>query len=179
MADINLLPQEEKAAETFDLFRRRLTLASVLILFGTAVFTLVTLTMFTSFKSRRSGLIERVDEGSRQVNNLKANEELAVVVKKKAAAASVIIGSRTDTPTIFDKFAQLIPQGVYFTDLRFSEGKLVMSGKAKSTADISGFIGAVTSASGAEVVSNVTVDSLSADEQGVYSFVMSAELATR
>lgn len=176
MADINLIPQEERTNARVETLQKKLQLSSVGFLIFTAVLTILTLSLFAMFASRRSQLVAQVEEASAQINKLKAQEELIVVVKDKASAADKIISSRVDFPRAFDKFAALIPQGIYFTDIRVATGKIVMSGKAKTSADVAGLASSLVSASGTEIVSDVSIDSLSSDDNGIYSFVVSGKL---
>ena len=176
MAEINLLPVEEKEAERFKLLQKRLTVASVVFLVVTAILTLATLFFFTSVSKTRQNLNERVEETSTKINSLKSTEELIVVIKKKAQAADKILNLRTDYPEVFERLSQLIPQGVYFTDLKVSADKMIFSGRAKTSADVAGLVSSLLSAEGSKAVSGVTVDSLISDEKGVYSFVITTQL---
>ena len=176
MAEINLLPVEEKEAERFKLLQKRLTVASVVFLVVTAILTLATLIFFTSVSRTRQNLNERVEETSTKINSLKSTEELIVVIKKKAQAADKILNLRTDYPEVFERLSQLIPQGVYFTDLKVSADKMIFSGRAKTSADVAGLVSSLLSAEGSKAVSGVTVDSLISDEKGVYSFVITTQL---
>lgn len=176
MADINLIPQEERTNAKVELLRRKLQFSSIGFLIFTAVLTILTLSLFAMFASKRSALIGEVEDNSAQINKLKAEEELIVVVKDKASAADKIVSSRVDFPKIFDKFSLLLPQDIYFTDVRVATGKVVISGKAKTSADVAGLASSLVSANGAEIVSDVSIDSLSSDNEGIYAFVVSAKL---
>lgn len=177
MAEINLLPVEERAEEQFLLLSKRLTIASAVILILTAIFTLATLAFFTSLASKRSELVKEVEENSVKIENLKANEELIVVVQEKVSAADKILLARTDHGKILEDLADLIPQDVYFTDIRISSDKLMFSGKAKSYADVAGLATSLLSEKGHKIFSGVSVDSLSSDESGEFSFAITTELA--
>lgn len=176
MAEINLIPQEERANERVEHLQKRLQATSIGLLIFTAILTIVTLSLFAMFASARTKLIAEVDDYSSKINQFKTHEELIVVVKDKASAASQLISSRVEFPDVFDKFSQLIPQGIYFTDIRVATGKIVISGRAKTSADVAGLATSLVSASGSEVVSDVSIDSLSSDDKGIYSFVVSAKL---
>src|SRR3990167_9186059 len=119
MADINLLPSEERTAERIDLARKKLLEASI---------------------------------------------------------ADKILSTRSNLPSFFSQLEELVPQSLYFSDLRLSADKVVISGKARSSADMAGFVTGLSSQKGAQIVSNVTIDSLSSDESGAYTFVVSAQL---
>ena len=178
MAEINLVPLEEKAQERVELMQKKLQFASVGILFISAVLTLITLLMFTTSVSRKNDLIAQVEESSSKINQYRSQEELLVVSKDKAAAADTLLLGRTDFNNLFKKMATIIPQGVYFTDMKISDLKVTISGKAKTSADVAGLVSALTSANGAEVITGVTVDSLSSDEFGVYAFVISGKVVS-
>lgn len=177
MADINLLPLEEKATEHAQSTARRLQFTSIAFLVGTAIITIATLIMYASLSSARGGLVNRVEGSSAQINNLKAQEELIVVVKDKAQAAQKLSGSRVDYADFFRNLSGLLPQNVYFTDIRVSSGKIVVSGKAKGSSDVSALSSSLLSAKGSQLVNSVNVDSLSSDETGNYVFVISASLS--
>lgn len=177
MADINLLPVEEKAQESFLQLQKKLSLISAVILGVVAVFTVVTLIFFTSFSRQRAGLIADISASTSKINELKAREELFVVVKSKAQAADSALSSRVDHVKIFEEFSKLVPLGVYFSDIKFGESKINFSGKGRSSADVAGLVSSLLSADGSKIVSGVSVDSLGSDETGVYVFSMSAQLA--
>ncbi len=177
MAEINLLPQEERAYEQFALLQKRLSIGAILLLATTAILTIVMLIIYTSSVSRRSNLVARIETSSKGIEELKANEELIVVVKEKAAAADKILSGRTDHSAVFEKLASLIPTGVYFTDVKFAPEKAAISGKASSSANVAGLISSLLSSEGAKVFSSVTMDSLSSDESGVFNFSMTVTLA--
>lgn len=176
MADINLIPQEERINARTEAVQKRLQLFSIGALVLTAILTVVTLSLFAMFSSKRAELIAMVEDSSASINKLKAQEELIVVVKDKASVADEIIVSRTDYPQLFGKFSALIPQGIYFTDLRISGGKIIISGKAQTSSDVDSLSTSLLSAKGTEVFSDVSIDSLSSDDTGRYVFVLSAKL---
>lgn len=176
MAEINLLPVEEKTAEFINLWQKRLTIVSVIFLVITAVFTIAILIFFTSLAAKRADLNSKIQESSTAINDQKAVEELVVVVKKKVTSAEKVFSERLNYPQIFEKLGPLVPQGVYFSDLKFSGSKMVISGKARGSADIAGLVSSFVSAQGAEIVSNVSVDSLASDDKGSYSFSITTQL---
>lgn len=179
MSDINLIPQEEKESARAQLLQKRLQVASIGFLVLTAVLTILTLSFFAMFASRREKLIAEAEDNSAAINKFKAQEELVVVVKDKVSVANQILASRVEFSKVFEKFSQLVPQGVYFTDIRVAAGKMVISGRAKTSADVASLASSLVSASGSEVVADVSVDSLSSDERGIYMFVISAKLVGR
>ena len=179
MADINLLPAEERNARTFEVAQGKLTLVSAIFLIVTAVFTMGTLGFFVTLTTQRSQLLSQIEEASARINSLKSAEELVVVTKGKVSTASKILSARVNFAGFFEKLAVLVPQGVYFSDVRFTGSRISLVGKAKTSSDISGFVGTLVSPAGSQIVSNVSVDSLSSDESGVYSFSMSAQLAAK
>lgn len=176
MADINLLPQEEKANERYYALVHRLQIASVAVLAIVAVLTVATLILFTTFSRARSNLVAQLEDLSATVNSFKSQEELIVVVKDKVGSAEKLAILRLEYHNFFNKLAQLVPQEIFFTDLRISSGKVVISGRARTSGDMGGFVAILTSAKGTELVSDVSVDTLSSDETGVFSFVMSMKV---
>ena len=178
MADINLLPVEERSARSFEQVQGKLSLISTIFLVVTALFTLGTLGFFITLSSQRSKLLSGIEETSAAINNLKSTEELTVVTKGKVSTASKMLIARTDFASFFEKFSELVPEGVYFSDIRFTGNRISFVGKARTSADVAGLVSAVVSNSGSEIVSGVSVDSLSSDETGAYAFSMTAQLAT-
>ena len=178
MADINLLPQEERVHEQFQLLQKRLSIASISLLAITAILTLLTLVIYTSSVSNRDKLVSQIEASSKRIEALKVSEELIVIVKEKAQAGDKILSNRTNHSAIFEKLAVLIPTGVYFTDIKFTSEKAAISGKASSSANVAGLIASLLSTDGAKIFSSVTMDSLSSDESGVFTFSMTAQLSS-
>lgn len=176
MSDINLIPQDERDSQRNETIQKKLQFASIGFLVVTAVLTVVTLSLFAATSSARSKLVAQQQDASSKINRYKSQEELVVVAKDKAAIADKLVGTRVDFTKFFQKFAPLIPQGVYFTDIRVNNGKVVFSGRAKTSADVAGFVSSLTSNTGREIISDLSVDSLSSDENGNYSFVASAKV---
>lgn len=179
MAEINLLPVEEKDAETFSLLQKRLTVVSVVVLVVAVVLTLGTLIFFTKVASDRTKLNKQIDELTFEINSKKNTEELIVVVKKKASAANNLLLGRVDYTIFFEDLSQLVPAGVYFSDLKISGKKITLNGKAKTSAELAGLISEMVSERGTAVVSNLKIDSLSSDENRTYAFSLSMEIANK
>ncbi len=176
MPDINLLPVEEKGAEKTEGIRKKLSIFSAFILVLVAAFGVVTLVMYTSLASGRQRIESRIDSSTSEINALKDTEAMIVVTKDKASVAEKIISGRSDQVNVFNKFAQLVPQNVYFSDIKFTGLKATFSGKAKTSADVAGFISSLASDVGSKIISNVNIDSLSSDQEGVYTFSISGQL---
>lgn len=179
MADINLLPAEERKARSFEAWRSRLTIIAVVVLVATTLFTVATLGLFISLAQERSKLVSQVEEASAKINSLKTTEELITVVKTKVTAASGVLAKRIDYPSFFRGLAGLVPVNVYFSDMRFVGDKLVIVGRAKTSSDMAGLVSSLVSAKGAELLTGVSIDSLSTDDQGIYGFVISTQLLTK
>jgi Tfp pilus assembly protein PilN len=179
MADINLLPVEDKGTEATEGIRKKLSVISVVVLVVTAVFGVVTLVMFTSIASQRQKIQNRIDENTSQINSLKDTEAMIVLTKDKASVADKVLSGRADQVNVFNKFAQLVPENVYFTDIKFIGSKANFSGKAKSSADVAGFISSLASDKGSEIIANVNIDTLGSDQEGVYTFNISGQLTTK
>ena len=174
MAEINLIPQEARKSEEFEKLKGKLTVISIVILIITAVGSIVTLAFFAYLVSQRDSLITRVQEASTTVNSYKESEELIVVAKDKTSIASKILDGRLDQVKIFTTLAQIIPKNVYFTDIKITSKDTQINGRAGTSADIAGLISALTSSEGANIVSNVSINSLVSDETGAYTFALSA-----
>lgn len=177
MPDINLVPTQERSTERFESFKKRLSVVSVILLVLTASITLGVLVFFTSQVSKRTQLFATVEDSAQTINNHKSTEELLVVAKDKVGIAEQIFAQRTDYYQTFNGFAKLVPQGVYFTDIKFPQDKIIMNGKAKSSAEVAGLVSSLLSADGSKIISNVTIDSLTADETGTYTFSIAARSA--
>ncbi|HLA04283.1 MAG TPA: PilN domain-containing protein [Patescibacteria group bacterium] len=175
MPDINLVPVQERVTERFESLKKRLSVGSAILLVLTAVFTLGVLVFFTTQVSGRSQLLAQVEDNAQVINSYKSTEELLVVAKDKSSLAEKVLAQRTDYYQTFNGFAKLVPQGVYFTDIKFAAGKIVMNGKAKSSAEIAGLVSSLLTPEGSKIVSNVTIDTLTADETGVYTFSIAAQ----
>lgn len=176
MADINLLPTQERESAKEEALKKKLQFSSVAVLVIVAILTIATLGVFMVFASENSNLVAQVEQESARVNQLKAQEELLVVVKDKTSTGSTILSQREDFPDFFEKLGNLVPQDLYFTDMKTAEGELIISGKARTSADVAGFVNSLVGVQGAEIVSNISVDSLTSDDTGVYSFVVSGLL---
>ena len=177
MPDINLVPQEAKTTERFESLKKRLSVASVVLLVLTAVFTLGVLVFFTTQVSKRTKLFGNVEESAQAINSYKSKEEFLVVAKDKVGFAEQVLGQRVEYHQTFADFAKLVPKGVYFTDIKFTQGKIITNGKAKTLAEVAGLVSSLLSPEGSKIVSNVTIDTLAADETGTYTFSMQIQSA--
>lgn len=179
MPDINLLPEEERSAESFDNVRRKLLMGSIGALVVTGVLTLGLLIYYTAVNSKKAELITKVEASTQTIESLKANEELVVVTKGKTSEAIEILNARLDLYDFFTAFSELVPQNLNFSDLKISDGKLIASGKAGNSGAVANFIAALVSVNGQKIVSDVSVDSLNSNESGTYDFVVNMNLAQK
>ena len=83
MADINLLPTEEKTSEGLDSLQKKLTIFSVIVLAVVAVFTVTTLILFTAAKATESKLKARIEDAAASVNSNQLSEELLTLIMVK------------------------------------------------------------------------------------------------
>lgn len=176
MPDINLLPEEERSAESFENFRRKLLIFSVAVLLTTGVITLALLVYYSALTSTKSKLITRIEASTQEIESLKVVEELIVVTKEKASSADKILSARLNVSDYLKEFSTMVPLGLYFSDLKVSGGKLSASGRARNSNEVAGFISGLLSARGSRIVSNVNVDSLSSIEGGAYSFSVNMQV---
>lgn len=176
MSEINLLPQEQRTAQNFGSLYKKLLFAAISLLLLTAVATIGILAIFSVLSARRSLLVTQVEQGTAAIDNFKPVEELQVVIKQKVTVVDKILTARTKLGETFQTLVQLVPQGVFFTDMRFSGTKVSISGRAKTSGNVAGFVSQLVSAKGAGILTNVSVDSLSSDDTGVYAFVLTAQL---
>ena len=91
MPDINLVPHEEKATESFESLKKRLSIGSAVLLVLTAVFTLGVLVFFTTQVSKRTDFLAQVEENVQTINSYRQQEELLVVVKDKVGLAEQVL----------------------------------------------------------------------------------------
>lgn len=179
MADINLLPVEDKSVENLTDLQKKATLASVAILLITSIATVATLVAFTFFAGERNRINAQISESSGRIERLKPVEDLLAVASKKAISAQKALELRFNYNKFFDGFSALVPQGVYFGDIKITGSKLTLSGKARSSADIAGLVSSIVSEDGQNVLIGANMESLSSDEKGVYTFSMSAEVVQK
>ena len=179
MADINLVPQEERAHERFDRVARRLQFASVTLLVFTAAVIVWTLVAYTRAVTAKNQLVDQISDATLKINQYKAQEELLVVTKDKVSTAEKILTTRAEYDNFLKKLATLVPQGVAFLDMKVGDDKLVVTGRAKSSSDVAGLVSSLVSAKGAEILNQVAVDSLSSDDKGIYSFILSAKMVIK
>lgn len=177
MAEINLLPVEEKRSESFEGLRQKLSMLSVILLVGIACAAIGVLAFFTTLISTKQKLIGRIEESSAEINRFKVVEELSVVTKSKVSVADKILSGRTDQVKIFTTFSEIVPPGVYFTDIKFAADRASFTGKAATSADLANLVSLLLSPKGTGVVSDINIDTLSADEKGEYAFGISGTLA--
>lgn len=174
MAEINLLPVDERKNENLEKLRKNLSVFSTIALFAVAGFALVTLIFFTRLIGERREIISRIEAASSMISSFENTEALLVVTKSKTSLASDVLNSRTDHIEFFNNFSSIIPTNVYFSDIKFTSGKVTFTGKAKTSADLAGLVASLASPDGSKLISTVSIDSLSADEERIYSFGISA-----
>lgn len=177
MADINLLPSEEKTSDSLNSLQKKLTIFSVLVLAVVAVFTVITLVLFTTAKARENQLKADIEKSASEVAANKTSEELLTVVSKKAQSANKAISGRLIYTDILTKTAELMPKDVYFSDLKISGSKLSTSAKAKTSADVANLVSSfVTSEEGKKLFSSISIDSLATDADNNYAFSVSMQV---
>lgn len=176
MANINLLPVEEKAKESFGSVQRRILFGSIVLTVITGVATLAILGYFSTLSSSRDKLILQIEQNAQQINSFKSTEELLVVIHDKVTDGQKIKEERLDVDNVFSNLSKLIPQGVYFSDIKFLGNSVSVIGKAKTSADAAGLVSSLVSSQAALVFSDVNMESLSTDEKGNYTFNLSMKL---
>ena len=177
MADINLMPTEARTSESFNSLQKKLTIFSTVILVAVAIFTVVTLVLFTVAKGEEAKQKARIEKASAEVNSYQSTEELLTVVDKKVKTANKVLGSRLVYTDIMNKVAELMPQDVYFGDLRIEGNKITTSAKARTSAHVAGLVSSfVSSEKGKKLFSNVNIDSLATDQDGFYAFAITMQV---
>lgn len=178
MANINLLPTEEKAAESFGFIQKRFLFGAIALIVITGAVTFGILGFFSIEASKRTDLNLRVEKSAAEIGSYKSIEELLVVIHDKVSDGQKILEGRADVDEVFSNLAELIPQGVYFSDIKFAGSKVSLSGKAKTSADAAGLASSLASSQAARVFSDVNMESLSSDDKGNYTFTLSMKLAS-
>lgn len=176
MANINLLPSEEKAAETFGSVQKNFLFGAIALIILTGSVTFGILGFFSIEASKRTDLNTRVEKSAEQIGSYKSIEELLVVIHDKVSDGQKILEGRVDVDQVFSSLAELIPQGVYFSDIKFAGSKVSLTGKAQTSADAAGLVSSLVSAQASQVFSDVNMESLSSDDKGNYSFALSMKL---
>lgn len=177
MADINLLPSEEKTSDSLNSLQKKLTIFSVLVLAVVAVFTVVTLILFTTAKSKETQLNADIQKATEKVVANQITEGLLTVVSKKATSANKAISGRLIYTDVITKTAELMPPDVYFNDLKITGSKLSTSAKAKTSADVANLVSSfVTSEEGKKLFSSISIDSLATDADNNYAFSVSMQI---
>lgn len=177
MADINLLPVEEKASEKLLSIQKKFSVFSVVVLVVVAAFTVVTLILFTQEKSQYDKLKSRVEAAAGEVNENKPSEDLLTVVEKKAESANKVLEARLLYTEILVKTAELMPLGVSFSDLKVSGNKMSAGATAATSADVANLVSSfVTSDGGKKLFSSLSIDSLATNADNKYSFSVSMVL---
>lgn len=178
MANINLLPSEEKAAETFGFVQKKFLFGAVALIILTGLVTFGILGFFSIEATKRTDLNTRVEASADQIGSYKSIEELLVVIHDKVSDGQKILEGRVDVDRVFSNLAELIPQGVYFSDMKFAGSKVSLTGKAKTSADAAGLVSSLVSSQASKVFTDVNMESLSSDEKGNYSFSLSMKLVS-
>lgn len=176
MADINLLPAEEKRSERAELLQKRLSMVAFALLALAVVATVATLGFFISVIRQREAIDNRIQEASGRINSLKSVEELLVVTRDKASIADKLLGARVNYLEILNTLSEIVPTDVYFSDIKLGGVKVTFAGKARTSADMAALASSFSTGKGAEILTGVSIDQLGADETGIYSFVISSKL---
>lgn len=183
MAEINLMPSEERGSEDLNKLQKKLSVFSVVVLAVVALFTIVTLVLFTTSKTEEAKQKVRIEKAEAEINSQQSTEELMAVVGEKVQIADKAISTRLVYTDILNKLASLMPQNVYFGDLKIEGNKITTSAKAKTSADVASLVSSfVSSEEGKKLFSSVTIDSLasvsdSGTNQLIYSFSLTLQVA--
>lgn len=176
MAEINLLPEEERKSEKVDAIKGKITLVSIVVLFLTAISAFVTLAFYTFLINERKENLEVINQAVTKINTYQDVEEILVVVKDKSSNALLVLNSSKDKVKLLSDFAQLIPQDVYFTDVNVTGTEMTLNGLARTSADVAGLVSSMNSSEGKGIVSDVQLGGLVTDNTGIYKFNLTANL---
>lgn len=177
MTDINLLPSEDKVSEKLSSLQKKLTVFSIVVLGAVSVFTITTLVMLTAAKDKEKELKARVRVATDEVTSQQLTEELLTVVDKKVETASKARASRIIYTNVLRRTAELMPTGVFFSDLRIDGLKLSSGSTAKSSSDVANLVSSfVTTDEGKKLFTSMSVDSLATTVDGEYAFSVSMQV---
>lgn len=177
MANINLLPTEEKSAANFGFVQKKFLVGSVAVIVITGLVTFGILGFFSIEASKRKDLNSQVELSVSEINSYKPVEELLVIIHDKVSDGQKIIDGRVDVNQVFTNLSKLIPREVYFSDVKFAGDKIAFTGKAKTSADAAGLFSSLVSTEASKIFSDVNMESLSSDEKGNYAFTLSLKIA--
>lgn len=178
MAEINLLPEQERKAVAVKRLKNRVTIFSVVSLILAALLSIAVFGYWGVLIAQEKQLGDKLSKLEQQIEGLKTVEGLARVLKNKLAALTVISGKLTNFDKVLTDITQVVPAGVTFSDLTVSDkGILTLTGNAATATEFSNLVTALLhqDAGGANF-SDVAVESLSRDEKGIYKFSISAKL---
>jgi len=176
--EINLLPEEEREKVSHEALKKRLNFFSVSLLILTAVFLVGTFSYWGIQKHNEGSLKDKIKNKEEEVIKYDQVESLYRVLKDKGQGLLAVFSKQKDFGNLLDRFSQLVPAGVEFSDFSVNEtGKMSASGKAASSSEFSNLILTLTDeGKGGQLFSSVSIDSLSRNDKGEYQFSMSGSL---
>lgn len=178
MAEINLLPEEERAKIVREVVKKKFNFFNIGALILITAATIVVFGYWGLVSRTNSKLNQDITQREATISNFAEVETLARLLKNKAAGLVSIFSAQADFGKMLETVATFVPSGVVLSDLTVSEaGKLTLSGEAISSAEFSSLLNAFVDPNlGGRLVSAVSVESLSRDEAGIYKFSISSTL---
>lgn len=178
MPEINLLPEEERKEVAQAKLKRKIAIYSFAALVITIVISFMIFGYWLTLKRTDDRLSLQISNLTSQIQQLSNVENLARTLKTKLAAISGISQKSQNFENLLSDVAQITPPGVTLSDLTVSDQNLItLAGTANSAPEFSGFVTTILKPGvTAADFSNVTVESLTRDDAGIYKFTISAKL---
>ncbi len=172
--DINLLPQAQLSEERRLKLKKRVEIGSVVFLGACLLIIAGIFVYWRILTSQYNQIQEQVKAAEVKVNDYQSQEGLQRIFKLKITAIDKILKDRPSFVKDFAILRDILPAGVYFSDLTLeSSGKLNLSGAARNSSELNTFLTSLTDPSkGGQYFTDVTLSSVVGGKDGSYKFSM-------
>ncbi len=174
MSDINLLPQDIKAAQSKK--TSPIQKVIVVLLIVSAIFMVVVFGANFYVNGKLNAIANESKKIEEQIAAKQSTESKLLVRNEKALGVKNVLAQRIDYIGMFNTLKSILPDGIRFTDFSFKEGNsITINGKALSTQDLSTFTSLLLDpAKGGKMFSDVNLSSIQGREDGSFDFTVSA-----
>lgn len=178
MAEINLLPEEERKQVETKKVKQKVRKYSSLALIATIIVSVFVFAFWVVLVQQDRQLTTKIDDLSSQIKNLSNVESLARVLKNKLSSIVSISAKSQNFEDLLNNVSQIIPAGVTLSDLTVSDqGLITLTGTAVSASEFSSLVTTLSHQDASRAnFTTVTVESLTRDDKGIYKFAISAKL---